>query len=431
VLTGCVFENNNGQNYGGGIHNVSSSPVLTQCMFSDNIADEFGGGGMSSLNSFPVLNGCMFENNKSFLYGGAMLNDEGSSASITSCHFMGNIAIQGGGVYIRDDTTTTIHDSFFESNKAWGDGAGIEIWDSSPSIINCIFSGNKADLNGGAIAVQDNSDVHLINCVLSANRAGLRGGGIHNDGAGSIVITNATMSTNHADSIGGAIFNAQAAIIMTNSIIWRNSSGIETATIAASISNDTDAITQIGYSLVANAGGSASWNNEAGTDLGNNIDADPLFIQDGVIDTIPDPDMDLHLQELSSCINSGVTDTSGLGIPLVDIDGQPRIVQNRIDMGAYEYQELVYTHTVMQQNDWFVYPNPANEFTEVFGSGHFGQLVIYNLKGQIVFRSNDQTLDEMHGYHISIAQWPQGVYTIQLMEEGKAISSQKLVVVRE
>ena len=63
----------------------------------------------------------------------------------------------------------------------------------------------------------------------------------------------------------------------------------------------------------------------------DNIDADPQFV-----DTT---NFDFHLSDYSPCINAGKPDTTGLNLPATDLDGNPRIFDGRVDIGAYEYQQ--------------------------------------------------------------------------------------------
>src|SRR5205823_2776459 len=47
-----------------------------------------------------------------------------------------------------------------------------------------------------------------------------------------------------------------------------------------------------------------------------------------------------RLKNPSPCINAGNPDTSGLGLLAQDLDGNNRIVYNRIDIGCYELDSL-------------------------------------------------------------------------------------------
>ena len=107
-----------------------------------------------------------------------------------------------------------------------------------------------------------------------------------------------------------------------------------------------------------------------------NIRQDPMFYDTGWDDngTPDDPsddvwvgDDDYHLQQDSPCINAGdnaalppdTTDLDNDGdttepIPL-DLDGEPRIIDGVVDMGAYEY----------------VYQNPSDELAVDFGGDRY------------------------------------------------------------
>jgi predicted outer membrane repeat protein len=120
---------------GGGMYNyVSSSPVLTNCIFQDNSADI--GGGMYNYASPPSLTDCTFSGN-SAAYAGGMYNDHGSPA-LTDCTFSGNSAgTGGGGMY---NTTN-----------------------SSPGLTNCILWGDTpqemSNYDASSAPVVTHSDV--------------------------------------------------------------------------------------------------------------------------------------------------------------------------------------------------------------------------------------------------------------------------------
>ncbi|MHC4738899.1 MAG: outer membrane protein assembly factor BamB family protein, partial [Planctomycetota bacterium] len=86
-----------------------------------------------------------------------------------------------------------------------------------------------------------------------------------------------------------------------------------------------------------------------------NIDDDPMFVRqpddggDGWADDPNTPGVDeganddfgdLHLQTSSPCINTGFPDFLGVSNS-VDMDGQPRIIGGRIDMGVDEFPKII------------------------------------------------------------------------------------------
>lgn len=69
----------------------------------------------------------------------------------------------------------------------------------------------------------------------------------------------------------------------------------------------------------------------------NIMSADPLFL--GMVDTslsVNQPEY-YQLSSLSPCIDSGTPDIAGLNLPPMDLAGNYRIANGRIDMGVYEY----------------------------------------------------------------------------------------------
>ncbi|MDD3536115.1 MAG: choice-of-anchor Q domain-containing protein [Candidatus Cloacimonetes bacterium] len=74
----------------------------------------------------------------------------------------------------------------------------------------------------------------------------------------------------------------------------------------------------------------------------NIMSADPLFM--GTVDSslsVNQPEY-YQLSSLSPCIDSGSPDTEGLNLPPMDLAGNYRIANGRIDMGVYEYGSTPY-----------------------------------------------------------------------------------------
>jgi hypothetical protein len=226
----------------------------------------------------------------------------------------------GGGIYCVS-SSPTITKCIISGNNAFaeygGFGGGISCYGGSPVITNCIISGNVAtgysgSAHGGGISSYGGSPV-ITNCIISGNKAHTgygegRGGGIHSSG-GSPVITNCTITENRAwsDNGGGGIDSYGGSPVITNSILWDN------------IPNQISGVGTVTYSDI-----------QGGYPSEGNIDADPLFAD-------PDND-DYHLTSDSPCIDTGTSE----GAPNTDIDGTPRPQGIGYDMGAYEFEAIVY-----------------------------------------------------------------------------------------
>ncbi len=335
TITGGYGNSASGSDSAGGMYNYSSSPTVTNCIFSGNTAVGRGGG-MYNGNSAPTVTNCTFRENASE-GGGGMVNQAGSNPIVENCRFITNTAIDGGGIFGEDSTVTVIN-STFDGNRAEGSiqshgGGVVNGSNNATRLVSCKLLGNHADDHGGGIHMPAGT-VIVINSMFSGNDAEV-GGGIHARNNTSPQVSNCTFSLNAATE-GGAIYSRDTSSpTVTNCVVWGNSGE---ALGGSGIPNVT-------YSCV-----------EGGCEGIGNIDADPLFVDSNGLDDIPGTEDDnLRLLPGSPCIDAGSNgtvppDTLDLDndgdtdepIPF-DLDGNPRIVdgdadgETIVDMGAYEY----------------------------------------------------------------------------------------------
>jgi len=79
---------------GGGIYNRRGSPTITNCTFSSNRANSDGfGGGMNSMDGSPTLTNCIFIGNSATWHGGGMWN--GGNETLNNCILWDNTDIDG------------------------------------------------------------------------------------------------------------------------------------------------------------------------------------------------------------------------------------------------------------------------------------------------------------------------------------------------
>ena len=105
VVTNCAFGGNSAAERGGGMYNHASSPAVTNCMFSANrvtgLATPGLGGGMSNNSSNPTLTNCSFNSNAAGIGGG--MYSSSSNPSLTNCILWGGSPneISGVGATVR------------------------------------------------------------------------------------------------------------------------------------------------------------------------------------------------------------------------------------------------------------------------------------------------------------------------------------------
>ena len=124
--------------------------------------------------------------------------------------------------------------------------------------------------------------------------------------------------------------------IIINTIMWNNQDSSGLGTLTAAIVNDSS-MSSISYSLIQGSGGSSNWESSAGVDWGNNIDDDPMFVDQAAPIAAPTISGAYTLQPDSPAINAGNTISYTTSATItVDLAGNPRIQDGVIDLGAFE-----------------------------------------------------------------------------------------------
>jgi len=234
----------------------------------------------------------------------------------------------GGGLFNDLEGNATLANLVFDGNYAsYKGGAIYNNYYCSPKMTNVVFRGNTSNV-GGAIYNDIGSNPAITNAVFLENSAILDGGAIYNREYSNPVLTNTTFTRNVAGSAGGAIYNFFSSPIITNGILFDDSATIEGNEIR---NFSTPAVSNplVSYSLIEGSGGSGGWDPNLGTDLGGNIDDDPLFTDA--------PGGDLRISESSPAVDAGSNAAVPGGVA-TDLDGNPRIAGGTVDMGAYEFQ---------------------------------------------------------------------------------------------
>lgn len=249
-------------------------------------------------SSDAVLTGLMLTNGRGGLAGYNYWSRNYTGATITNCAIVGN---SGTGL---SGCSGIIGNCLVCNNSAASYGHGGGFVSCGGVIQNCVIVQNHADCGGGLALC----GASISNSVIAENSASV--------GAGAMwcvngAISNCTIVGNSAESAPGGLGACEGSV--ANCIIWGNS-------------NPQVSWTEPSYSCVQDWAGGGE----------GNIVTDPLFVDaDGPDD---DPatwqDNDYHLLPNSPCINGG--DPGGDYSGQLDMDGEPRVLYGRVDMGADE-----------------------------------------------------------------------------------------------
>jgi len=240
-----------------------------------------------------TIEGMAFNNGKHNIYGGGLyVYGYGANITIKQCAFSGNSAgyYYGGGVYVSlHSGTTTITNNTFSGNSAnYGGGVYVSLHSGTTTITNNTFSGNSANYGGGVGAYlrYDSAILNVYNNILFGNIANAGG----NDGDDLYVD-----SDRDGNSIGSSVN------------LYNND-------FSGNANFDTGQSEDLSITYTDNY------------HHANNIQEDPQFV---------DPvNGDFHLKPTSPCIDKGTADA--LGLPETDFEGDPRIINDTVDIGADE-----------------------------------------------------------------------------------------------
>jgi len=288
--------------------------------------------------------------------GGLYCAGDGSdgecSPTLTNVVFSGNQANLGGGMFNSGEyggvSSPMLSNVTFSGNQANLGGGMVNYTEnggmSSPTLSGVTFSGNHANYGGGGMAnmgVSGVSSPSLTNVTFSGNQATDVGGAMFNQGIGGVsspTLTNVTFSGNQAVNSGGAMYNLTvsgvSSPVIVNTILWGND-----ARYNPQVTNAGSVVPVFSYSLVQ--GGCPS----LATCGDGMLDADPRFVQPIDAGSAPtttgDYRLQFALQPASPAIDAGNT----LSVTAdTDLDGNPRVVNHIVDMGAYEAQNVFPLH---------------------------------------------------------------------------------------
>ncbi|MBX0327052.1 hypothetical protein K2Z83_05060 [Oscillochloris sp. ZM17-4] len=251
------------------------------------------------------------------LSGDLLGNDNGTIADTeptradNSCHVVRSSSVSATAIL--DGVTISGGNANCGAWPGYLGGGMFNVTNGSPTLSNVTFSGNSANIGSGMTNYSGSSPI-VSNVIFSGNSASGYAGAMYNNYS-SPTLSNVAISGN-----SGGISNTVSSPTIRNSIIWGN--GYAIGGSAASVS----------YSLIE--GG------YAGT---GNLDIDPLFINAS--------GGDLRLRLSSPAINAGNNAVTNPALPATDMDGQPRVFANTVDMGAYEVQAPVVSRIMRAGSD--------------------------------------------------------------------------------
>ena len=194
---------------------------------------------------------------------------------------------------------------------------------------NCAVYGNNASQGTGG-GIYNGGGLIMLNSTVSGNVSQISGGGIEGDFPSSTALIQDSTIAFNTSGTGGGVHNAQASVQVKNSIIAKNTATNQRPDFSLTMSS-------LGYNIIGNTSGT----NIFGTQLGNQLNVDPLLLP---LADNNGPTKTHALQLASTAIDEG--DPNRLG--LIDQRGSIRGADGDsydtrgVDIGAYEKQNSAF-----------------------------------------------------------------------------------------
>ena len=265
-----------------------------------------------------------------------------SSPTLRNLIIEGNVSKGGGAGFSNDsngDACPVIINTIIRRNKSGEYGGGFANYGrntSAPILENVIISGNQAYIGGGMYCLSEQLETSpvLTNVLVSGNSSNSDAGGIYlNSYAGNVkpVLTNVTIVGNKAGNVvGGLLCFANPGISspeIRNTVMWGNKAKV------------------MEWYDFYNEGNIGSF-----PDLHNCLIGDQTlllgivypFVYPGFVSAIdadfaPTTEGDYRPVDGSPLINMG---NNAFVTATIDLAGKPRIFDQTVDIGAYEYQDI-------------------------------------------------------------------------------------------
>lgn len=358
--------------------------------------------------------------------GGAILIDS-ASPRIINCMLLDNttggdqvdVYHGGGAITVYDNASPIIQGNIIRGNYCGSGGGGISFYNGASGVVESnIIDSNETHGHGGGIALEHNSKPLIINNLIINNFSyGHLGGGIYSYMSNPSIINNTiAYNTTYIDNFpgqgGGIGIEGKPYPLIRNCIIWNNISSSYTMNIHFPSRNWMD----ISYCNVED-------------DLDHIFDLKPHTNIDSLPGFMDPENGNFLLHGNSPCINMGTPDTTGLFLPPEDLSGNDRILEGRVDIGAYENIGPTTTLPIIDETDFHVYPNPCSGLLvlECGEESEHDDLVlrISNIRGEMVKEKKIDAAKKL--IPVDISNQPDGIYVLTLTSGQSVLFWQKII----
>jgi hypothetical protein len=317
IKRGYFHSSSGQQGSGGAINSWKSNIDIRNCIFTECQAEHTGGAIYLSGTGNCTIENCLFEKCFAGVGGAGGIFHGCSSLTMKRCTFINN-ATYGSGGGIHSSMPAKFIDCIIEKNHASQGGGFCSYY--VPQVLKRVVIINNSASSGGGVCTKSGK-LLIKDSLIAGNLAdSYSGGGGFKSESSMQTILNCSIVENQSSLGGGLCADDGSNLVVRNSIIWGN-----LAVQGSQIKAIHDPLIDVNYCDVQ-----GSW-----PDYRNIID-DPCFVHVGHWEGKNWSEGDYSLTCNSFCINAG--DPNYVPEPNeTDLDGLPRVIGGRVDMGAYEF----------------------------------------------------------------------------------------------
>lgn len=286
-ISNTTFRWNFSREQGGAIYGVDSKVAMRDCRLYENVVytldNTFAmyGGAAQFLKCDVEMRGMEFRSNCGESCIGGALSLDSCSLTLDRGVFVNNIGLNGGGMYMMRsfEKKCRMSNLLFDDNFSGHFAGGFAVSDGAPEISNVLVTNNKSSGVSccGIFFYQESSPI-FRNCIIYGNYP--------------------SSDNSHVDT--------------TQMWVWT-----------------FDGFGPEFHNCLVEGGFKYIHSPEYITAFENIIDDDPMFVNA--------ENHDFRLQEGSPCRDAGATDTPQYVLDGLDLGGMPRVANERVDIGPFEY----------------------------------------------------------------------------------------------
>ncbi len=340
---------------------------------------------------------------------------------------------RGGGAYIVDSDKVYFKDVRMRWNRAIYGGAIFATTSPEVTFEQCDFKSNQADY-GAAMYHSNQTQMYIRRTKVYNNNALVRCA-IEVNNSLYTRIENSLIANNQSKNANGIALiatNRDQSIEVFNSTILGSDKDRYLVTMQIGFGDQLDAYfynTVIAHQDLAFQKNVVSFNNNI-----LNLITENCYVQGSSIignatnnlysdtsgDLMLNPDYSVN--ECSPIVDTG-NNTLAMGIE--DINGNSRIMNTTIDIGAFENAIVCSGAKEMADNELSkinnirIYPNPTSGEIYIETQKENINILVWNMTGRRLLSTQENT--------ISLENYPSGIYLFQILEKGEILHSEKIM----